>query len=96
MKWLRMMWSWFWQVDTLAEVDKKAPDNEAPYRPTPFDGHDPHCQTCAELDTNWRYRPPETMLEAGFPFPCLQKQLGMTQDELIDFAERNGMRVMRQ
>lgn len=64
-------------------------DNTPAPAPVP---HDPDCDACAHLERiHYRYKPPEVLLEAGFPLDCLSHKLGMTMAELIALAEQEGM-----
>lgn len=97
LKRLRSWWKQLWgQSSGVAEV---ADDQGlGPYRnaaPCPPE-HDPCCEACTHLERiHYRYKPPEVLLEAGYPLECLSHKTGMSMSDLIAIAYQQGMVIRR-
>ena len=75
-----------------AERDDSA--GRSPYR-TPADvveQHDLGCDACAQLERiNYRWKPPEMLLECGYPVDCVSRKTGIAVDDFHALAEKVGL-----
>jgi hypothetical protein len=57
--------------------------------------HPPDCEGCEFMKKYGPWQPPQTILTSGIPVECLLIGYEMTADELDDFAESCGLKVLR-